>query len=131
MQQEINELTIQDMVFKTLCMPRVLMKYVVKQLPCHFEHYANPMVHPITGETISSYEKLMNNPATAEIMKTALGKDFSGMAQGGNKTGQKGTNAKFVMRHDKNFHALIANKMFTYSNPVVDHCPQETDPHKI
>jgi hypothetical protein len=55
------------------------------------------MVHPITGETIVSYKKLMNDPATAEVWQTAFGKDFGGMAQGCNKTGQKGTNAMFVM----------------------------------
>ena len=53
--------------------------------------------NPITGETISSYKKLMNNPARAEVWQTAFGKDFGGMAQGCNRTGQKGTNAMFVM----------------------------------
>jgi hypothetical protein len=43
------------------------------------------MVHPVTGETISSYKKLMNNPATAEIWQTVFGKDSSGMGQGGKK----------------------------------------------
>ena len=44
--------------------------------PTKFEHYANPMVHPTTVETISSYKRLMNNPETAETWKTAFGKDF-------------------------------------------------------
>ena len=39
------------------------------------------MVHPVTGETILSYNKLMNDPATAEVWQTAFGKDFGGMAQ--------------------------------------------------
>jgi hypothetical protein len=47
------------------------------------------MVHPIMGEMMSSYKKLMNNPATAEIWQTVFGKDFGGMAQGRNKTRQK------------------------------------------
>ncbi len=55
------------------------------------------MVHPVTREMISSYKKLMNDPATAEVWQTAVGKDFGGMAQGDNKTGQKGTDAMFVM----------------------------------
>ncbi len=39
-----------------------------RRLPhINFEHYANPMVHPITGKTISSYKKLMHDPATAEV----------------------------------------------------------------
>jgi hypothetical protein len=89
------------------------------------------MVHPITGKTISSYKKLMHDPATAEVWQTAFGKDFGGMAQGYNKTGQKGTNAMFVMTHDKNFHALVAKKFFTYANPVDNNRPQKDNPHRI
>jgi len=54
-----------------------------------FEHYANPMVHPITGETISSYKKLMHDPATAEVWQTAFGKDFGGMCRETTKRGRK------------------------------------------
>ena len=39
-----------------------------------FEHLAMPMVHPVTGETISSYKKLKNDSATAETWMTAFGK---------------------------------------------------------
>jgi hypothetical protein len=52
----------------------------------------------------------MHDPATAEVWQTAFGMDFGGMAQGCNKTGQKGTNAMFVMNHDEIKHALKANK---------------------
>jgi hypothetical protein len=55
--------------------------------------------NPTTGEMITSYKRLMNDPKTAEIWKMAFGKDFGGMAQGDNKTGQKGTNSVFVMTH--------------------------------
>ncbi len=75
-QQAINVLTIQEkMSMNTMCTPRVLMKYAVKQLAPNFKHYTNPMVHPITRETISSYKKLMHDPATAVIWQTAYGKD--------------------------------------------------------
>jgi hypothetical protein len=47
------------------------------------EQVAMPMVHPITGETISSYKWLMRDPTTAETWKTAFGKDF------GSKQGKK------------------------------------------
>ena len=67
----------------------------------NLEHLAMPMIHPTTGEMISSYKKLMNDPATMEIWQTAFGKDFGGMAQADNKTGQKGTNAIFVMTHEE------------------------------
>ncbi len=63
----------------------------------------------------------MNDPATTETWQTAFGKDFGGMSQGDNKTGQKGMNAMFVMTHDKIRHVLAARKKFTYGNPVVDY----------
>ena len=47
--------------------PKALISFARTQhAPC-FEHYASPKVHAITGETISSYKKLMNDPATVEI----------------------------------------------------------------
>ncbi len=48
-----------------------------------------PMVHPTTGETISSYKKLMHDPATVEIWQTAFSKDFGSIAQGNNKPVKK------------------------------------------
>ncbi len=83
------------------------------------------------GKMISSYKKLMNNPATAEIWQTAFGKDFGGMAQGCNKTGQKGTNAMFVMTHNEIAQALAMGTKFTYANPVVDYRPHKEDPNRI
>ncbi len=73
----------------------------------------------------------MNDPATVEVWQTAFGKDFGSMCQGDNKTGQKGTNAMFVMTHDKIAQVLRAKKVFTYANPVVDHRPQNEDSNRI
>ncbi len=53
------------------------------------------------------------------------------MAQGDNKTGQKGKNAMFVMTRDKIARTIAANKHFTYGNPVVDYRPQKEFPHCI
>jgi hypothetical protein len=47
------------------------------------------------------------------------------------QTGQKGTNAMFVMTHDEITHALASKKFFTYANPVVNYRPQKDDPHWI
>ncbi len=80
-----------------------------KQATC-YEHYASPMVHPITGETISSYKWLMNDPATEEVWQTAFGKDFDRMAQGCNKAGQKGTDVMFVMTKPEIASSLAAGK---------------------
>jgi hypothetical protein len=89
------------------------------------------MVHLLTGKTISSYKKLMNNPATAEVWQTAFRKDFGRMVQGCNETGQKGTNAMFVMTKTEIARALAAGKKITYANLVVDHHPQKEDPNRI
>ena len=89
------------------------------------------MVHPITGETISIYKKLMKDPATAEVWQTAFVKEFGGMAQGHNKTGQKGTHAMFVINHDDVKKVLATGQKITYANPVVNHRPQKEDPNRI
>jgi hypothetical protein len=49
------------------------------------------------------------------------------MAQGDNKTGQKGTNAMFVIKHEEIQLVLRAGKKITHANPVVDHQPQKED----
>jgi hypothetical protein len=73
----------------------------------------------------------MHDLATAETWQTAFRKDFGGMTQGDNKTGQKGTNAMFVMNHKKIQTILKQKKIFTYRNPVVDCRPQKDDLHRI
>jgi hypothetical protein len=77
------------------------------------------MVYPVTGCMFSSYKKLMHNLVMAKVWQTAFEKDFRGMAQSCNKTGQKGTNAMFVMMHPlkkKKFYRriilLLSNKYY-------------------
>jgi hypothetical protein len=111
--------------------PTCLMKHMKNSFPMMFENFASPMLHPITGKTISSYKKLMNDPATAKVWQTASGKEFKGMAQGDKKMGQKGTNAMFVMTHDELAHVLQSGKRFTFANPVVKYQPQKEDPNRI
>jgi len=89
------------------------------------------MVHPTTGETISSYKRLMHNPVTAEIWQMAFGKDFGGMTQGNDRTGQEGTNSIFVMTHAEIKQAYADKVTFTYAKIVVDFRPQNEDPHRI
>jgi hypothetical protein len=75
------------------------------------------MLHSVTRQTISSYKKLMNDPATAEVWQTAFGRDFGEMAQEDNKTGLEGTHAIFMMTHDKIAHALVAKNVFHLQKP--------------
>ncbi len=72
----------------------------------------------------------MNSPATMEIWQTAFGKDFGGMVQGNNKTGQHGTNSIFVMTHAEILF-IPADHTITYARVVVNFCPQKLDLHRI
>jgi hypothetical protein len=102
----INKMLCQPPAFS----PTVFTRHAPPSSHINFEHYASLIVHLITSKTISSYHKLMNNPATAEVWQTVFGKNFGGMAQGDNKTGQKGTNAMFIMMHNKIAHAYREKK---------------------
>jgi hypothetical protein len=98
--------------------------------PINFSHYAMPTVHPVTGKTILSYKKLMNNPATSKTWQTAFREDFEEMHQGDIKTGQKGTNEMFVIM-SKEVQNMHANQPATYANVVVDYRPQKEEPNQI
>ena len=61
------------------------------------EEYCNAAIHPVTGEHITNYMKLKKDPATTEVWSRGFGKEFGGLAQGDDLTGEKGTNTVFVM----------------------------------
>jgi hypothetical protein len=72
----------------------------------------------------------MHNAAASKIWQMAFGKDFRRMAQGDNKTGQKGTNAIFVMTH-ADIPKIPKNQTVTYACMLVNVCPQKAEPHII
>eukprot|EP00804_Cyclotella_cryptica_P004967 CCRYP_014094-RA/>CCRYP_014094-RA protein AED:0.12 eAED:0.01 QI:0/0/0/1/1/1/2/0/1245 len=94
------------------------------------EHFCNGVQHPVTGETITKYKKLINIPQMRDVWTTAFGKEFSNLAQGDDKTGETGTNSIFVMFRDE-----IANipkgRTVTYGRIVIDYRPQKTDPNRV
>jgi hypothetical protein len=96
----------------------------------NYVHYAMPMVHPITGKTITSYKKLMKDPVTQDTWMPVFGKYFGGMSHGDNKMGQAGTNTMFVM-DPKDIPNIPADRTVTYANVVIDFRPQKEDPHCI
>lgn len=125
-QQALNTMMMKEALYppSVFSPSNLILPAFVDKIP-NYAHYASPMIHPTTGETITSYKRLMNNPETAEIWQTAFDKDFGGMAQGDNKTGQKGTNSIFVMEHDVTVKAKKNRKTFTYARTVVDYRPQK------
>lgn len=94
------------------------------------EHFCYGVQHPVTGETITKYKTLLNIPQMRDVWTTAFGKEFGNLAQGDDKTGEKGTNSIFVMSHDE-----IANipkgRTVTYGRIVIDYRPQKADPNRV
>ena len=74
-------------------------EHATKYINAQSKHYANPMMHPVTGDIVSSYKKAINNPSIAELWKTAFGKEFGGLTQGDTKQNTAGTNTISVMSH--------------------------------
>jgi hypothetical protein len=65
-QQARNVLIIKEKAtFNAIFMLHDLVQQAVLPFAHHSKHYTNPMLHPVTGETISSYKTLMHDPATA------------------------------------------------------------------
>jgi hypothetical protein len=130
-QSKLTAMTLQEALAGPITfMPRKLVPSTYTDI-INYTYLAAPMIHPTTGEIISSYKRLMHDPATAEVWQTAFGKDFGGMAQGDLKTGQKGTNSVFVMTHKEIEIAKAAGHKWTYARIVVDHRPQKEDPNQI
>ena len=94
------------------------------------EHFCAPVVHPTTGETITQYRKLANDPATRDVWSTAFGKEFGRMSQGDNKTGQKGKQCIFVMSHSE-IAKIPTDRVVTYARVVVDYRAQKKDPNRV
>ena len=128
-QEAINNLIMDDLINDTTSFNPMNLRPPPSP-PINYKHYAMPMIHPMTGELISSYKRLMNHPDTAEVWMTAFGKDFSSISQGDNKTGQKGTNAMFVMS-PQDIPNILKDRLVTYAQVVVDHRPQKADPNRI
>jgi hypothetical protein len=94
------------------------------------QHFANLIVHPVTGETIDKYKRLANDPVMKEIWTTAFGKELGGLTQGDNKTGAAGTNTVFFMDHNE-IKNIPSDCNVTYAQVVVDYRPQKEDPNRV
>ena len=92
------------------------------------EHFCAPVVHPVTGETITSFKKLADDSITRSTWTIGYGKEFGRMAQGDEKTGTKGEECIFVMNHDE-IANIPKDRVVTYARVVVDFRPQKDDPN--
>ena len=96
----------------------------------NIEHFCATVIHPITGKTITKYQKLVKDPVTRDIWSTAFGKEFGNMYQGDNKTKTPGTCSIFLMTHNKIRH-IPQDRVVTYARLVVYLRPQKDDPNRV
>ena len=87
------------------------------------------VVHPTTGETITSYNKLAKDEEMRETWTTSFGKEFGNLAQGDNKTGTPGMDAIHVMDLEQ-IQNIPTDRIVTYARIVVDFRPQKKDPNR-
>jgi hypothetical protein len=103
------------------------------QSPCltqefPIEHLCNGVVHPVTNETITKYEKLANDPLMKVIWQKAMCKELGRLAQGyGDK---EGTNTIFFMTIEE-IKRIPKDRTVTYARIVVDYRPQKDDPNRV
>jgi hypothetical protein len=96
----------------------------------NIEHFCALVIHPVMGETITKYRKLIKDPHTKDIWSLAFGKEFGNLAQEDEVTGTEGTTSVFVMSHD-DIKTISSNRVVTYARIVVNFCPQKKDPNCV
>jgi hypothetical protein len=94
------------------------------------EHFCAPVIHPVTGESITKYKKLIDDPITARTWSRAFGKEFGNLAQGDTATNTPGTNSIYVMTHEQILQ-IPNDRTVTYTRIVVDYRPQKADPNRV
>ncbi|KAL7426973.1 hypothetical protein ACHAXH_000515 [Discostella pseudostelligera] len=99
-------------------------------IPWTCEHFCAPVIHPITGKSITNYKKLAADPVMRDTWARAFGKEFGNLALGDNATKTPGTDSIFVLMHDQ-IRQIPRDHTITYTQIVVDYRPQKTDPNRV
>ena len=92
------------------------------------EQTANAVVHQITMETTTKYEKLANDPVTKDVWQQAMCKELGHFAQGIDETA--GINTVFFMSRNE-IRTIPKDRTATYAWIVVDYRPQKADPKRV
>ena len=86
------------------------------------------VVHPVTNETITKYQKLIDDPLLRDVWTKAMAKELGRLAQGYGDT--KGTNTIRFLTHEE-IRNIPADRTVTYARIVVDYRPQKDDPNRV
>jgi hypothetical protein len=68
----INALTTREQCTPNVAFRHNEMNPRQNTLPANMNHYANPMVHPVTGNIVSSYKKAMHDADIGNLWQTAF-----------------------------------------------------------
>jgi len=88
------------------------------------------VIHPATGESITKYKCLQNDPLLKDTWARAFGKEFGNLAQGDTATNTPGTDTIFVLSHEQ-IKQIPRDRTVTYTCIVVDYRPQKTNPNRV
>ena len=92
------------------------------------QEFCGGVTHPDTGETITSYRKLMKIPSLRKIWTAAMCKELGNISQGyGN---EKGTNTVKFLTHEE-IAAIPSDRTVTYARIVIDYREQKGDPNRV
>lgn len=93
-------------------------------------YYCGPVTHPLTGKAIKKYQEVIKCEELRETWETAFGKEFGGLAQGDDRTGQKGTNTVIILDAEQ-IKQIPADRVVTYASIAVDYREQKDDPNRV
>jgi hypothetical protein len=93
---------------------------------CMLDQVCNRVVHPVTQETITKYEKLANDPIMKDTWTKAMCNELGRLAQDHNN--KEGTNTIFFMTIDE-IKQIAKDRTVTYALIVVEYRPQKDDPN--
>ena len=79
---------------------------------------------------ITKYKKLAKDPVTKYTWTTAWGKEWGNLAQGDDRTGEKGTNSIFIL-NPEDIKNIPKDRVITYARIVIDYRPQKDDPNRV
>ena len=96
--------------------------------PIGIAEMANGVVHPITNETITKYQKLAEDPLLKDTWMRAMCIELGRLTQGYKDT--KGTNTmRFLALNE--IPGIPRDRVVTYARIVVDYRPQKADPNRV
>ena len=96
----------------------------------NLQHFCAPVIHPTTGELITSYKRLAKDPDLKEVWETGFGKEWGSLSQGDTRTGAIRTNTLKIL-HSEQVILIPNDCVVTYATIIVDYRPQKEDPIRV